>query len=47
MKKKKCHKKIVNKKYVEDKIVLKCRKLLTDNNIENIATSVATAYETD
>ena len=47
MKKKKCNKKIVSKEYIEDKIVLECRKLLTDKNIENIATAVAAACEAD
>lgn len=47
MKKKKCKKKIVNKHYIEDRIVLECRKLLTDKNIDNIAKSVAAACEAD
>lgn len=47
MKKKKCKKKIVNKQYIEDRIILECRKLLTDKNIENIAQSVAAACEAD
>lgn len=47
MKKKKCKKKIVNKQYIEDRIVLECRNLLTERNIENIATSVAAACEAD
>ena len=47
MKKKKCKKKIVNKQYMEDKIVFECRKLLTEENIENIANAVATACQAD
>nr|WP_307757125.1 recombinase family protein [uncultured Christensenella sp.] len=47
MKKKKCKKKIVNKQYIEDRVVLECRKLLTEKNIENIAASVAAACEAD
>ncbi len=46
-KKKTCRKKVVNKQKIEDRVVLECRKLLTDSNIEKIARSVATACEAD
>ena len=46
-KKKLCRKKVVNKQYIEDRVVLECRNLLTDNNIEKIAISVAVACEKD
>ena len=46
-KKKACQKKTVNKQKIEDRVVLECRKLLTDGNIEKIALSVATACEAD
>lgn len=46
-KKQKCKKKIVRKKHIEDRIILECRKLLTEKNIENIAISVAAACEAD
>mgnify|MGYP001004890801 FL=1 len=46
-KKGQCQKKIVNKKYIEDRVVLECRKLLTENNIERISTEVAAACESD
>lgn len=35
-KKKTCRKKVVNKQKIEDRVVLECRKLLTDSNIEKI-----------
>ena len=43
----KCRKKAVNKQKIEDRVVLECRNLLTDNNIERIAHSVAAACEAD
>ena len=46
-KKKACDKKVVNKLWIEDKVITECRKLLTDKNIENIAQSVAAACEAD
>jgi len=46
-KKKRCKKKIVDKRKIEDRIVLECRKLLNDSNIENIAQSVVAACEKD
>jgi hypothetical protein len=46
-KKNQCPKKIVNKQQIEDRVVLECRKLLTDTNIDNISQAVATACEAD
>ena len=46
-KRRKCKKKVVSKEKIEDRVVLECRKLLTDSNIERIATSVSAACETD
>ena len=46
-KRRKCKKKVVRKQAIEDKVVLECRKLLTDSNIEKIAASVAAACEAD
>ncbi len=46
-KKKTCRKKVVNKQKIEDRVVLECRKLLTDSNIEKIALAVAAACEAD
>lgn len=43
--KKKCHKKVVGKEYIETKVVLACHKLLTDKNIEKIAVSVEKACQ--
>ena len=40
-KKKKCQKKIVNKQYIEDRVVAECLKLLTPEKIEFIAKKVA------
>ena len=45
--KKICTKKVADKHWIEDRIILECRKMLTDENIENIAKSVATASEKD
>ncbi len=47
VKKKACRKKVVNKQKIEDRVVLECRKLLTDSNIEKIALAVAAACEAD
>jgi site-specific DNA recombinase len=46
-KKKLCRKKVVDKQYIEDRVVLECRKLLTDSNIERVAASVAAVCEAD
>lgn len=43
----KCKKKVVSKQAIEDRVVLECRKLLTDSNIEKIAKSVAAACDAD
>lgn len=43
----KCKKKVVSKQAIEDRVVLECRKLLTDSNIEKIAQSVAAACDAD
>lgn len=43
----KCKKKVVSKQAIEDRVVLECRKLLTDSNIEKIARSVAAACDAD
>lgn len=43
----KCKKKVVSKQAIEDRVVLECRKLLTDSNIERIAQSVAAACDAD
>ena len=40
-KRRKCKKKVVNKEKIENRIVLECCKLLTDSNIERIASAVA------
>ena len=39
--KKQCNKKIVNKQYIEDRVIAKCLKLLTDENIAFIAKTIA------
>ena len=41
---KNCDKKAVQKKYIEDLVVKKCRQLLTDETIDRIAKSCATLY---
>lgn len=46
-KKKTCHKKMVKKDYIEDLVVLQCRKLLTAANIEKIAQGVVAIFETE
>ena len=46
-KKKTCRKKVDNKQKIEDRVVLECRKLLTDSNIEKISLAVAAACEAD
>lgn len=43
----KCKKKVVSKQAIEDRVVLECRKLLTDSNIERIAQSVSAACDAD
>lgn len=45
--KKQCNKKNVRKKYIEDLVVNKCRELLTDENIKQIAEACAAIYEQD
>ncbi|QJW48839.1 hypothetical protein HA075_26705 [bacterium BFN5] len=37
----------MSKQAIEDRVVLECRKLLTDSNIEKIAKSVAAACDAD
>lgn len=46
-KKRQCQKKVIRKKTIEDRVILECRKLLTDANIENISKEVAAACESD
>lgn len=46
-KRRKCKKKVVRKEKIEDRVVLECRKLLTDRNIERIAAAVAAACKAD
>jgi len=47
VKKHQCAKKVVRKSYIEDRVVLECRKLLTEKHIEHIAASVAAACKAD
>ncbi len=47
VKKHNCKKKVVRKKYIEDRVVLECRNMLTASNIERLAASVAAACEAD
>ena len=46
-KRRKCKKKVISKEKIENRVVLECRKLLTDSNIEHIAASVAAVCESD
>jgi len=46
-KKRKCNKKVVRKEYIEDRVVRECYAMLTDENIEKLAMSVAAACEAD
>ena len=46
-KRRKCKKKVIGKERIEDRVVLECRKLLTDSNIERIAASVSEACESN
>jgi site-specific DNA recombinase len=46
-KRRKCRKKVVSKEKIEDRVVLECRNLLTDSNIEKIALAVAAVCEAD
>ena len=46
-KKKLCQKKTVNKDYIENKIVVTCRMMLTDERIETISREVAKACQAD
>ena len=43
----KCNKKQVSKKWIEDLVIKKCREILTDENIELIASAVVAACEKD
>ena len=40
-----CHKKTVQKQYIEDLVITHCRKMLTDDNIDRIVKSVYEAVE--
>lgn len=46
-KRRKCKKKVIGKEKIEDRVVLECRKLLTDSNIERIAASVSEVCESN
>ena len=46
-KRRKCKKKVISKEKIEDRVVLECRKLLTDSNIERIAVSVSEVCESN
>ena len=46
-KKKLCHKKVVSKELIEDRIVNACYKMLTDSNIKRIAAEVAKVCKAD
>ena len=46
-KRRKCKKKVISKERIEDRVVLECRKLLTDSNIERIAASVSEVCESN
>ena len=46
-KRRKCKKKVISKEKIEDRVVLECRKLLTDSNIEQIAASVSEVCESN
>ena len=46
-KRRKCKKKVIGKERIEDRVVLECRKLLTDSNIERIAASVSEVCESN
>lgn len=46
-KRRKCKKKVISKEKIEDRVVLECRKLLTDSNIERIAASVSEVCESN
>lgn len=46
-KRRKCKKKVIGKQIIEDRVVLECRNLLTDSNIERIAASAPAACEAD
>lgn len=45
--KKKCRKKTVNKRAIEDKVLFECRKLLTDSNIKKIVQAVSEVCKAD
>ena len=46
-KKKECHKKVVNKDMIENRVVAECLKLLTDKNIKKIAIAVSSICKAD
>ncbi len=46
-KKKLCNKKMVRKDYIEDLVIHECRKLLTDKNIQKIASEIVAICETE
>lgn len=46
-KKKLCHKKVVSKELIEDRIVNTCHRMLTDSNIKRIAAEVAKVCKAD
>ena len=45
--KKKCHKKIVHKEYIENRVIAECLKMLTDENIAFIAKMIAEECKKD
>lgn len=46
-KQKNCEKELVKKEYIEELVIMECRKLLTDTNIAKIAREVATIFKKD
>lgn len=46
-KKKLCHKKVVSKDYIEERVISACQKLLTDSNIKMISVEVANVCKAD
>lgn len=46
-KKKLCHKKVVGKEYIEERVISTCQKLLTDSNIKRISVEVANICKAD
>lgn len=45
--KKECHKKVIKKEMIENRVVAECLKLLTDKNIKKIAVAVSTICKVD